>query len=64
MTNEPVRENEPKTAPTAEKGPAESNAARTWRMLVGHLPFLMGMCDAEQKRMEGDQRCHVQRLSR
>ena len=31
--------------------------------LVGHLPFAMGMCDAERKRLEGEQRCRVQHRS-
>ena len=33
-------------------------------LLVGHLPFAMGMCDAEQKRVEGEQPCPVQHRSR
>jgi hypothetical protein len=30
---------------------------------VGHLPFAMGMCDAEHKRVEGTKPCHVQHQS-
>jgi hypothetical protein len=33
-------------------------------MLVGQLPFLMGMCDAEQKGLEGDKLCPVPHLNR
>lgn len=32
--------------------------------LVGQLPFARGMCDAEQKRVEGAEPCPVQHLSR
>lgn len=38
MKNETVLENEPKTSPPAEKGPAESDAARTWRMIGNTEP--------------------------
>ncbi len=41
MKNEPVLENEPKTSLAAEKGPAESNAARTWRM-IGNTELVAG----------------------
>lgn len=33
MKHETLLENEPQTSPTAEKSPAESNAARTWQMI-------------------------------
>src|SRR5258708_38257446 len=36
--------------------------ARTF--LVGQLPFATGMCDAEQKCVEGAEPCPVQHLSR
>ncbi len=41
MKNEPVHENEPKTSLAAEKGPAESKAASTWRM-IGNTELVAG----------------------
>jgi len=41
MKNEPVLENEPKSSFAAEKGPAESNAASTWRM-IGNTELVAG----------------------
>ncbi len=41
MKNETVLENAHKTSPAAEKGPAESDAARTWRM-IGNTELVAG----------------------
>jgi len=41
MKNESVLENAPKTSLAAEKSPAESNAASTWRM-IGNTELVAG----------------------